>query len=369
MYRVSGSNLFGQWLQKDRIVSDFRTITKNNSICVWCDVDSMKLIHIGWSYNIYQVAKDFYIAGDWRGTENQFLKIDIPNDCDINEFENLCIVGNDYNITIFNKNKNILWIKDLQNENDIKKINLNIEFPLDTSSKKARYENCISKVSVTNNSCLCLTADGRVYQGLPPSILDTNHCVGKVCDITCGYEHFMLLTDTGKVYTWGNGRRLQLGHGSLDNLDTPTEVEALAGIKITKIRAGGWHCQVLSEFGDLYTWGWNDTGQLGVRQPYTKGVLNTEGLKSYPLPRLVDLVSENGEEIDVNIKDMSCGSRHSAILLEDNSVWTTGYNKYGQLGFSPDLHPTVNYFRRAIHCKNGKKIKCGHWSTVIECNK
>lgn len=160
-------------------------------------------------------------------------------------------------------------------------------------------------------------------------------------------------------------RRLQLGHGDLDNLDKPTEVEALAGIPITKIRAGGWHCFALSEFGDLYTWGWNDIGQLGVRQPGTKGVLNREGLKSYPLPSLIDIVDEDDEEVTIDVKDMGCGSRHSAVLLADNSVWTTGYNKYGQLGFCPDEQPTVNYYTKTFQCEDNTEILCGHWSTVL----
>lgn len=160
-------------------------------------------------------------------------------------------------------------------------------------------------------------------------------------------------------------RRLQLGHGDLYNLDTPTEVEALAGVKITKIRAGGWHCFALSEFGDLYTWGWNDTGQLGVRHTGTKGVLNREGLKSHPIPTLVDILDENGEEITIDVIDIGCGSRHSAILLADNTVWTSGYNKYGQLGFSPDDHPTINYYTKTFDCENDIEIECGHWSTVL----
>lgn len=368
MYRASGANLFGQWLEDDRIISDFRLITGcSNSII---NLNSATLVYLSWSYNIFRHDKAFYLTGNCYGKENQVVKVDLPEECDTAEFDtNLTMVGNDYNLVIVDKESNTMWVMDLQKEKDTKKVILTIESSLENSIKRVRQESHILKVALTNNSCLCLTTDGRVYIGLLPSLLDTSHCVGKACDIRCGYEHFMLLTDAGNVYTWGNGRRLQLGHGSLDNLDTPTEVEALAGIKITKIRAGGWHCLALSEFGDLYTWGWNDTGQLGVHYPDTKGVLNREGLKSYPLPTLVDVLDDNEEEVDMNVKDIDCGSKHTAIMLEDNSIWTTGYNKYGQLGFSPDLYPKINYFKQAFLSENDTNIRCGHWSTVLMSNK
>lgn len=137
----------------------------------------------------------------------------------------------------------------------------------------------------------------------------------------------------------------------------PTEVEALSGIKITKICCGGWHSLALSEFGDLYAWGWNDTGQLGIKHEKEQ--------QSYAVPTLVDIIDKNGEAMTINIKDIACGSRHSAVLLEDNSVWTTGCNKYGQLGFSEEKYPTVCYFKKAFQCDKNCILICGQWTTVI----
>ena len=37
---------------------------------------------------------------------------------------------------------------------------------------------------------------------------------------------------------------------------------ALDGMKIVKIAAGGWHSAAISEFNDLYMFGWNESGQL-----------------------------------------------------------------------------------------------------------
>lgn len=58
--------------------------------------------------------------------------------------------------------------------------------------------------------------------------------------------------------------RGQLGHGSIDSVDYPQEVQALGGVRIVQIACGGWHSCALSESGDLYVWGWNECGQLGL---------------------------------------------------------------------------------------------------------
>lgn len=58
--------------------------------------------------------------------------------------------------------------------------------------------------------------------------------------------------------------RGQLGHGDVQSIDHPEMVEALGGVRIVQIAAGGWHSCALSETGDLYIWGWNESGQLGL---------------------------------------------------------------------------------------------------------
>lgn len=59
-------------------------------------------------------------------------------------------------------------------------------------------------------------------------------------------EHCMLLTEHGQVYTWGGGTRGQLGHGTVTSEDSPRLVMALDGMKIVKIAAGGWHSAAIS---------------------------------------------------------------------------------------------------------------------------
>ncbi|KAK4337386.1 hypothetical protein RND71_044131 [Anisodus tanguticus] len=83
--------------------------------------------------------------------------------------------------------------------------------------------------------------------------------------VACGHEHVLLLTKKGSVYSYGMGSRGQLGHGNSEDVTEDCKlIEALEGIKIIQISAGSWHSLALSEFGDVYSWGLNESGQLGV---------------------------------------------------------------------------------------------------------
>lgn len=88
----------------------------------------------------------------------------------------------------------------------------------------------------------------------------------------------------------------------LENEINPKLIEALAGIKIDKIAAGGWHSCAISTTGDLYTWGWNSNGQLGLP--------NHEDISVFATPQPVCF-----DDSDCNVKYVACGSKHTVILI------------------------------------------------------
>jgi hypothetical protein len=71
------------------------------------------------------------------------------------------------------------------------------------------------------------------------------------------------LTDTGKVFTWGNNSVGQLGLGHDDPAPFPTLVTALSTKVTTFVACGQLHMGVISDAGKVYTWGLNSDGQLG----------------------------------------------------------------------------------------------------------
>jgi E3 ubiquitin-protein ligase HERC2 len=55
-----------------------------------------------------------------------------------------------------------------------------------------------------------------------------------------------------------------LGHGDVSDQMTPKIVEALEGLKVVDISAGCYHVLALTADGEVYAWGGNDNGQLGL---------------------------------------------------------------------------------------------------------
>jgi alpha-tubulin suppressor-like RCC1 family protein len=84
------------------------------------------------------------------------------------------------------------------------------------------------------------------------------------------------LTSLGRIFTWGSNQHGQLGLDSADALPTgnrrvllPSEVK-LVGVFIADVSAGGYHTLALTDQGQLYVFGRNDDGQLGLGDLYTR---------------------------------------------------------------------------------------------------
>ncbi|XP_071359187.1 RCC1 domain-containing protein 1-like [Trachinotus anak] len=206
--------------------------------------------------------------------------------------------------------------------------------------------------------------------------------------LALGAEHAVLLCATGAVYTWGLGSHGQLGHGGLTSEEEPRAVEALWGMSMSCVATGGWHSVCISDGGDLYVWGWNESGQLGLpSRGLRKATLQQSSQQAGALCQ--DTSSSPGEEpqegekheevfisiqafpalLDVTpsceVSTVSCGSRHTAAVTTTGDLYTWGWGEYGQLGhqalISSDEPQRVEFFReqqmRVID------VVCGTWNT------
>jgi alpha-tubulin suppressor-like RCC1 family protein len=135
-----------------------------------------------------------------------------------------------------------------------------------------------------------------------------------VKQVAAGGQHLMVLTRDGDVFTWGWGRLGQLGHGNTGNQNVPQRVEGLTNA--TDIAAGEYHCLVVGEGRAVYTWGDNDDGQLGLGD-------HGEGTNR-DVPTEVPGV--NG------MVDVAAGGFHSFALSRDGTVMACGRNDAGRLG-------------------------------------
>ncbi|KAJ7520672.1 hypothetical protein O6H91_19G016700 [Diphasiastrum complanatum] len=203
------------------------------------------------------------------------------------------------------------------------------------------------KLSVEEVSSPESTNTGDDYNAIaPPSLVLFPQGVN-IIKIAAGGRHTLALTDGGALVTFGWGLYGQCGQGSTDDELSPCYVSSLGGLQVVGVAAGLWHTLCITNTGDVYAFGGNQFGQLGVG-----------GDQAEMFPRLVETsVLEEQNAICV-----SAGARHSAICTEEGSVFCWGWNKYGQLGLGDiinrDIPSQVPLEERAC------SVACGWWHTL-----
>ncbi|XP_062225946.1 ultraviolet-B receptor UVR8-like isoform X2 [Phragmites australis] len=82
--------------------------------------------------------------------------------------------------------------------------------------------------------------------------------------IACGGRHSAVVTDSGALLTFGWGMYGQCGQGHTDDVLSPTCVSSILGVKMQDVATGLWHTVCTSIDGDVYSFGGNQFGQLGT---------------------------------------------------------------------------------------------------------
>jgi len=83
-------------------------------------------------------------------------------------------------------------------------------------------------------------------------------------DIGCCQNSSLSLSSSGEVFSWGYNGNGQLGINNNTNQTNPCAVTSLSGLMIKKLACGFAHVFALSDEGELYGWGANSYGQLGT---------------------------------------------------------------------------------------------------------
>ncbi|XP_042905925.1 E3 ubiquitin-protein ligase MYCBP2 isoform X1 [Parasteatoda tepidariorum] len=106
---------------------------------------------------------------------------------------------------------------------------------------------------------------------LPPAQLHLPTEV-PVIQVACGLHHNVLLLRNGDVYTFGNNQHGQLGQGDFLIRGQPTLLKlpsAYLPTTITQVAAGSCHTVLLSEKGQVFTFGSFQKGQLRRGPPHS----------------------------------------------------------------------------------------------------
>ncbi len=153
-----------------------------------------------------------------------------------------------------------------------------------------------------------------------------------VIAVTAGDHHSCSLTTAGHVYCWGANRLGELGDGTSTPSFVPTPVSSFDGrqqlASVRAISAGGSHTCALTTAGQVYCWGANRDGQLGIRA--------TDDHHTVP----VQVVDADGGSL-ANVVAVSAGGGHSCALTSAGHVYCWGNSACGQLGNGGDTNSKI----------------------------
>jgi alpha-tubulin suppressor-like RCC1 family protein len=155
--------------------------------------------------------------------------------------------------------------------------------------------------------------------------------------VAAGEEHTIVLKRDGSLWGWGKSAQHQLGNQAFTTV--PVAIANIANV--AKVAAGWYHNLAVLKDGKLLSWGLNEYGQIGDgsqgltehgSKRFNKGSVG----KMHPAPvnwsAPVSAAKSEPSSTRPEIKSISAGGSHSALLMTDGTVWTWGDHTFQQLG-------------------------------------
>ena len=233
-------------------------------------------------------------------------------------------------------------------------------FSFGTNKQSAVYHKRVKIKSLQNIHSLdcggahtiCLDNEGNVYsfglnykgelgvsdtQGIsknPPHLV----ALPPIKQVSCGNEFTICVSEDGDVYSFGINEYGQIGLGDCESSKVPQKVLSLKEVDFCECGVNYTICKTFND--EIYVWGKNDFGQLGIGN-----------FHSHRIPfKCLDWPDD--------IVDIKCGMPHTLVLTSNQTVYSCGSNYSGQLGrnknikFSSNLKVIKNLFEIV-------RIECG----------
>jgi alpha-tubulin suppressor-like RCC1 family protein len=147
------------------------------------------------------------------------------------------------------------------------------------------------------------------------------------------------------LFTWGNNTSGQLGDNTIVNKSNPVQT-VTGGINWKSVAGNVFDLMAIKTDGTLWACGINQYGQLGD---------NTTAYKSSPVQTVA---------FGTNWKQAATGGGYQkAAIKTDGTLWTWGYNGYGQLGDNTIAHKSSPVQTIAFGT-NWKQVSAGYVNTA-----
>ena len=185
------------------------------------------------------------------------------------------------------------------------------------------------QIENTQYSTLTLKANGEVWGygrnnygqlgtgDTANKVLPTYTGINNIVQISLGTTHALAVDAEGHVWAWGSNTYGQLGNGTKNTSYTKVQVKSTDGNavleNIVAVSAGKDFSLALDKNGQVYAWGLNNNGQLGIGNK-----------TNCMLPVQV-------QSLD-NIIKIEAGRLSSFAINNENNLFVAGNNECGNLG-------------------------------------
>ncbi|XP_062094382.1 ultraviolet-B receptor UVR8 isoform X2 [Humulus lupulus] len=179
----------------------------------------------------------------------------------------------------------------------------------------------------------------------------------EISQISAGYYHSSAITVDGELYMWGRNANGQLGLGkrALKAVPLPTKVESLIGLTIKMAALGSEHSIAVSDVGEVLSWGGGEYGRLGHGNDSTSFAF-FKSTSEYT-PRLIKKLE------GIKVKYVAAGLLHSACIDENGLVFVFGERPADILGFREEnSEATLSLIAKIPY---SEEVACGGYHTCV----
>jgi alpha-tubulin suppressor-like RCC1 family protein len=169
--------------------------------------------------------------------------------------------------------------------------------------------------------------DGCIFLPTPKLVEALSNVI--ITQISCGKAHSIAIPNSNSYYSWGAAASGQLGHSNIETFPfdedgypyhpIPKICEFTRNVKFVSSCCGDTHTLVLSDKGEIYSFGGNSFGQLGIGDGPDADV-DLDGSPYVPIPRKIVFAEQ------IVIVKIACGDQHSLALDNKGELYSWGSN-------------------------------------------
>eukprot|EP00743_Colponemidia_sp_Colp-15_P008201 GILK01008894.1.p1 GENE.GILK01008894.1~~GILK01008894.1.p1 ORF type:complete len:825 (-),score=104.84 GILK01008894.1:236-2710(-) len=152
----------------------------------------------------------------------------------------------------------------------------------------------------------------------------------RIVQMSCGQQHNLARSDTGKVFAWGSGALGQMGIDSARDRLIPILVEPIEDRVATFVAAGFNHSVAVVDDGSIFSWGHSEYYQHGAVQTSDDSRSGFQhdltSSRYYFVPRHMTAMKDH------KVVSVVCGSHYTIATTDSGQLYSWGWNDHAQLG-------------------------------------